>query len=201
MKPVVVRELDDADLKQAIGVVARGMRDNPIHIAAFGVDADIRLDRLSRMFAVALPLVRTRGVLLGALKNGVIVGVTGMIAPGRCQPSLSEKISLVPRLVPALGRASFTRVGRWMGEWARHDLKEPHWHLGPVAVDAHLQRTGIGSLLMDEYCARLDRARAVGYLETDKDSNVRFYERFGFGTIETAAVLDTTNWFMRRAAR
>jgi ribosomal protein S18 acetylase RimI-like enzyme len=201
LNPVVVRELDDADLKQAIGVVARGMRDNPIHIAAFGVDTDVRLDRLSRMFAVALPLVRTRGVLLGAVKDGTIVGVAGMIAPGRCQPSLSEKISLMPRLVPALGRGPFTRVGRWMGEWARHDLKEPHWHLGPVAVDAHLQRTGIGTLLMDEYCARLDRARGVGYLETDKRSNVWFYERFGFGTIETAIVLDTPNWFMQRAAR
>ena len=36
-----------------------------------------------------------------------------------------------------LGRA---RVGRWMGVWAQHDLRQPHWHLGPVAVDTHLPR-------------------------------------------------------------
>jgi hypothetical protein len=52
---------------------------------------------------------------------------------------------------------------------------------------------------MSEYCARLDRARAVGYLETDKPTNVTFYERFGFETIGSAPVLNTPNWFMRRA--
>jgi hypothetical protein len=53
---------------------------------------------------------------------------------------------------------------------------------------------------MSEYCARLDRARAVGYLETDTPTNVTFYERFGFETIGSAPVLNTPNWFMRRAA-
>jgi hypothetical protein len=52
---------------------------------------------------------------------------------------------------------------------------------------------------MREYCARLDSARAVGYLETDKPANVTFYERFGFETIGSAPVLNTPNWFMRRA--
>jgi len=53
---------------------------------------------------------------------------------------------------------------------------------------------------MTEYCARLDRVHATGYLETDKPSNVAFYERFGFETIGSAPVLETANWFMRRNA-
>jgi predicted N-acetyltransferase YhbS len=114
---------------------------------------------------------------------------------------MREKLSLLPRIFPAVGGGAFARVGRWMSTWAEHDPAEPHWHLGPVAVDAHLQGQGIGSLLMTEYCARLDRMRAVGYLETDKPSNVAFYERFGFETTGSATVLNTPNWFMRRAAR
>ena len=198
---IVVRDLEEADLPSAVGIVARGMRDNPLHVAALGADAQRRGQRLIRLFTVALPPIFSRGVILGAFDGDTLVGIAGMIAPGLCQPSVTEKLSVVPRLVPAVGSGAFARVRRWMSTWAQHDLREPHWHLGPVAVDAHLQGTGIGTLLMTEYCARLDRAHAVGYLETDKPSNVAFYERFGFETIGSTPVLNTPNWFMKRTAR
>jgi GNAT superfamily N-acetyltransferase len=198
---VIVRELREADLSSAVGIVARGMRDNPLHVAALGEDAEIRGQRLIRMFTVALPLIFSKGFVLGAFDGGTLTGIAGMVAPGQCQPSFMEKLAFMPRLVPAVGGGAFARVGRWMGIWAQHDLRQPHWHLGPVAVDAHLQGTGIGSMLMKEYCARLDRAHVAGYLETDKESNVRFYERFGFQTVATAPVLNTPNWFMKRDAK
>jgi hypothetical protein len=198
---LVVRELTDADLSAAVGIVARGMRDNPLHVAAFGTDAELRGRRLMRMFTVALPFIFSKGVVLGAFDGATLTGIAGMVPPGHCQPSLTEKLGVMPRLVPAVGGGAFARVGRWMSAWAQHDLREAHWHLGPVAVDAHLQGQGIGTLLMTEYCARLDRAHAVGYLETDKASNVTFYARFGFETIGSAPVLQTANWFMKRSAR
>jgi hypothetical protein len=52
---------------------------------------------------------------------------------------------------------------------------------------------------MTEHCARLDASRQVGYLETDKPGNVRFYERFGFEVVGKAAVIGVPNSFMRRA--
>ena len=200
-RALVVRELHDTDLPSAVGVVARGMRDNPLHIAAFGEDVELRGQRLIRMFTVALPLIFSKGVVLGAFGEETLAGIAGMVAPGHCQPSVTEKLTVMPRLVPAVGGRSLTRVGRWMAVWAQHDLRQPHWHLGPVAVDAHLQGTGIGTLLMKEYCARLDRAHVAGYLETDKASNVAFYEKFGFETITSAPVLNIPNWFMKRTAR
>ena len=197
----VVRELDARDLASAVGILARGMRDNPLHIAALGTDAEARGVRLIAMFTVALPAILAKGVVLGVFDGDVLVGVAGILAPGRCQRSLTEKLTVLPRIFPAIGTGGFVRVGQWMGAWARHDLAEPHWHLGPVAVDRHLQGRGIGSVLMAEYCARLDRLNAVGYLETDRLANVMFYERFGFQTTGTAAVLNTPNWFMRRPAQ
>jgi GNAT superfamily N-acetyltransferase len=198
---IVIRELAEADLPSAVGIIARGMRDNPLHIAALGDDADARGVRVARMFGVALPLILAKGIVLGAFQDGTLIGIAGMVPPGRCQASMTEKIAILPRIVPAVGGGAFARVGRWMGEWAQHDLKAPHWHLGPVAVDAHLQGRGIGSLLMTEYCARLDRVHGTGYLETDKAANEIFYGRFGFETIGSAPVLNTPNWFMKRAAR
>jgi len=198
---VVIRELAESDIASAVGIIARGMRDNPLHIAALGSDADIRGQRLVSMFTVALPLIFSKGTVLGAFDRDTLVGIAGMIAPGRCQPSYTDKLSFMPRIVPAVGGGGLARVGRWMSEWGRRDLREPHWHLGPVAVDAHLQGKGIGTLLMREYCGRIDRVGLAGYLETDKPENVAFYERFGFQTIVSASVLDTPNWFMTRAAR
>ena len=197
---VTVRELRPDDLAEAIAIVARSMRDNPLHVSALGYDTRTRADRLNRMFAQALRMIFKKGVLLGAFAGNTLVGVAGMVPPGRCQPTFVENVRLLPRLIPAVGFSAFARVGVWLATWRTHDLAEPHWHLGPVAVDAHLQGRGIGTALMVEYCERLDHLVAVGYLETDKAENVGFYEKFGFETVTEAPVLETPNWFMRRPA-
>jgi len=196
-----VRELRPEDLVEAIAIIARGMRDNPLHVSALGYDTRTRAHRLERMFALALPMIFKKGVLLGAFDGARMVGVAGMVPPGRCQPTFIENLTLLPRMIPAIGFSASTRAGRWLTTWGKHDLAEPHWHLGPVAVDAPLQGRGIGTALMEEYCARLDHLGAVGYLETDKAKNVTFYEKFGFQTVAEAPVLETPNWFMRRARR
>ena len=199
-RDITVRELAPADLSAAIGIVARGMRDNPIHVCALGPDPEVRSARLSRLFALAFPILFANGIVLGAFDGATLVGVAGMVPPGRCRLSVRDRLMLLPRMLQAIGFAAFRRVGRWLGAWGRQDIAEPHWHLGPVAVDRHLQGGGIGTVLMSEYCARLDSDDAVGYLETDKPQNVTFYQKFGFQTIAGAQILDTPNWFMRRPA-
>ena len=197
---VTVRELRPDDLAEAVAIIARGMRDNPLHISALGYDTRTRAHRLERMFALALPMIFKKGVLLGAFAGDKMVGVAGMVPPGRCQPTLVENVTLLPRMFPAVGLSAFARSSRWLATWGKHDLPEAHWHLGPVAVDAPLHGQGIGTALMAEYCARLDHLAAVGYLETDKATNVTFYEKFRFEIVTEAPVLETPNWFMRRPA-
>jgi predicted N-acetyltransferase YhbS len=99
-----------------------------------------------------------------------------------------------------LGPRTAARVGQWLNAWAEHDPRDPHIHLGPLAVDAHLQGHGIGAAILTEHCRRLDADGALGYLETDKPENVRLYERFGYVVVAEAPVLSVPNWFMRREA-
>lgn len=89
-------------------------------------------------------------------------------------------------------------MGKWISIWATHDPDETHVHLGPLAVDAHVQGQGIGSPIVQEHWRRLDRTSEVGYHETDKPEDVRFYERFGFEVIGEEPVLGVPNRFMRR---
>jgi ribosomal protein S18 acetylase RimI-like enzyme len=198
MAAMVIRELAACDLAAAVGVVARAMRDNPMDVAALGDDADLRLRRLQRMFAIALPGMLRKGVILAAFDGQTLGAVAAMLPPGRCQPSAFEKLWLAPQLMPALGFRGFRRLGRWLGAWGRHDLHEPHWHLGPIGVDAHRQGRGFGRALLETCCAQIDRAGTAGYLETDKLQNVAFYTKHGFETVGESTILGTPNWFMRR---
>jgi ribosomal protein S18 acetylase RimI-like enzyme len=180
-------------------VLARGMRDNPLHIAAYGDDPDRRLrchGRLMRGLFAHFPAQQP----ICAFRDGTLLGVTGVAPVGTCQPTAAQRLRLLPTIV-GLGPRTAARVGKWISQWAARDPDEEHVHLGPVAVDAHLQGQGIGSQMMLEHCRRLDAVGEVGYLETDKAENVRFYERFGFEVIGEEPVLGVPNWFMRREAR
>ena len=198
---VVIRQLRSDELSRAVQVIARGMRDNPLHIQAVGANPAARVVGLKRMFGNVLPVISRKGVLLGAFEEEELVGVTGMLSPRNCQPTPREMLTLIPKILTTVGARSFGRVARWMYEWRKHDPREPHWHLGPVAVDAHLQGRGIGSAMMTQYCALIDREHAIGYLETDKKENVDFYVKFGFQTVARSTVLRVPNWFMLRPAR
>src|SRR5262249_33059941 len=194
-----MRELQDGDLARAAALLGRGMRDNPINVRAFGPEPTHREEALSRFFVPVLRAARERGCLiLGAVRGENLVGVYVAARPGRCQPTLTQKLGVLPAVLRTNPLSTSLRVARWTGDWSRRDPRGAHWHLGPVAVDSHLRGHGMGGEMLADFCARMDEEAATSYLETDKPENVRFYERFGFAVVAEAAVLGVQNWFMSR---
>jgi GNAT superfamily N-acetyltransferase len=191
--------MGEAEIEEVLDVVSRGMRDNPQHVAAFGEDPETRRRRFRALMAAAFSANDFSHALVARREDGVIVGVCGMLPPGNCRPDLRQGLRLLPALL-SIGPRAAGRLMRWMGAWQRHDPKERHWHLGPLAVDAHLQGEGVGSRMMRVFCARMDAAGEDAYLETDKPINVRFYEPFGFEVVGEEDVLGVPNWFMLRRA-
>jgi hypothetical protein len=53
-KTVEIRELRNLEIEEAARLLSRGMRDNPINIAAFGVDPMRRQEALARFFQAAM---------------------------------------------------------------------------------------------------------------------------------------------------
>lgn len=188
-----------ADIAEGIAVLARGMRDNPLHVAAFGDDPDLRRRRIQRIFEGLFSQLGGQRPICARL-DGRIVGFTGDIRPGACRPSVGQRLRMLPALASLGPRSALTTL-RWIGEWAKHDPERPHSHYGPFGVDADLQGRGIGSRILTAYCERLDQAGEPAYLETDKPENVRLYERFGFEVTGEAEVIGVPNWFMWREAR
>jgi ribosomal protein S18 acetylase RimI-like enzyme len=195
---IEIRDLRPGETEEAVGVLSRGMRDNPMHVAAYGDDPARRERSHARLMRALFRFFPTQQPIC-AVRDGTMLGVTGVAPVGTCQASPAQRLKLLPTVL-ALGPGTASRVGRWISRWSKRDLGEPHVHLGPVAVDAHLQRQGIGSLMMREHIRRLDAAGEVGYLETDRAENVDFYRRFGFEVIGEESVIGVQTWYMRRAS-
>ena len=175
------------------------MKDNPLHVRVFGANPDRREAALIRMFEALLRQYMSKGEILGAFSSSTLIGVCGMVQPGSCQPTGAEKLRLLPAIVAGSSLGGTVRVLRWNVAWSGQDPKEAHWHLGPVAIERHLQGKGVGSELLREFCSRMDASDSMAYLEIDKRENVPFYERFGFQVTAEQQVLGVPNWFMVRS--
>ncbi|HEY8493047.1 MAG TPA: GNAT family N-acetyltransferase [Myxococcota bacterium] len=195
MLEIEVRPMRPEERRAAAGVAARGMRDNPIHVATFGDDPDRRVATLERLFGALFAVLPTPPRV--AVRAGHVVGVCGASPPGRCAlpaPALA-------RIAAALARSGvgpLARALRWLEAWGARDPRTPHWHVGPVAVEGGLQGLGIGSRLLADLTATLDAQEVFAWLETDKAENVVFYRRAGFEVAEEAEVLGVRCWFMAR---
>jgi ribosomal protein S18 acetylase RimI-like enzyme len=193
-----LREASPTELPAAAQLLARGMRDDPMHCTVFGTNADHRQVRLHHLFAALLPLMRRPPLL--ALEAGQLVGVLGQFPPGTCHTPLRQQLRFAFAML-SVNVGELWRLWRWLRASEARDLAEPHWHLGPVAVDPGRRGEGIGSQLLRAFCARMDEGEEVAFLETDKLDSVRFYARCGFEVREQGEILDTPTWWMRRPAR
>lgn len=85
------------ELDEVAAVCARGMRDNPVHVAVFGDDPDQRQQQIQRLFArAAHTLGWDTQMVVARDTEGVIVGACGVMAPGCCQPKPAQRIRLLP---------------------------------------------------------------------------------------------------------
>lgn len=191
-----LRPLPASQLPAAAVICARAMGDNPIHIRVFGSNQPRRLQRLQRFFPSLLDYLARKGELYGAFHHDQLIGVLGMLPPGRCQPGLRDILRLLPGLLRASSPFSLLRTLYWLASWARLDPATPHWHLGPLAVDPQWQGHGAGRQLITFACQHC--LGATLYLETDKPANVSLYQSFGFAVCAEVRLLGSTCWLMTR---
>jgi ribosomal protein S18 acetylase RimI-like enzyme len=198
MNAITIRRLLDHELHIAALLLSRAMCDNPIDVRAFGGEAPHRRRSLERFYSPVLHGLYRRGQILGGFLNGEMIAVCAFAPPGHCQATLAEKVRILPTVVLANQIATAGRILQWVGAWSQRDPSQPHWHLGPVAVEPAVQGRGVGRALLADFCTRMDECAGLAYLETDKCENVRFYRRFGFAIVAEAEVLGVRNWFMSR---
>jgi len=194
MSQITITPLRAEQTEQAVGVLARAFVTNPVHVAAFGPS---RVESNEAFFRIGLAVMK--GGKFVATDGSRIHGVAHWVHSTACQFSASDKLRMMPRMIRGFGVRTTLKVISWVSTWSRHDPAEPHYHLGPIAVNPDAQGGGVGRMLMESYCMELDRTEVPGYLETDRPDNVAFYQRFGFAVTGTATALGVETYFMLRA--
>ena len=194
-----VRVLRADEHAAAAATAARALQDDPASVACYGDEPLVRLARTHGLFLDLFARLTTPQY--GALAGGAVLGVAGVVPPGACVGAVMAPFAAeaLARPEPPVGDSARPAV-LW-ATWALHDLAEEHWHIGPVGIEPGFQGRGIGRAVMEALCAELDAEARVGWLETNRERNVRFYNALGFEVVAEAEALGVANWFMRRDPR
>ncbi len=189
-----------SELAEAVGVLARAFRCNPLNRA---VTMSMDPEKCRRVNAYGmralLPVAIERGLVQVARADGAIVGAL-VSTPPFAYPLPPPPI--VSRLRCLLGQG-WRVSARWGEAFAALDGAhpvEPHWYLSTLGVDPIRQRQGFGSKLLRSWLENADRDGESAYLETDTEENVQFYNRVGFELVGELDILGARIWRMWRAA-
>ncbi|MDP9189797.1 MAG: GNAT family N-acetyltransferase [Actinomycetota bacterium] len=187
----ITREL----VRGAAQAAAEGFFDNEIWVWMLKRDWQ-RRRLLPRHYRAMIRYVYVpRG---GAWTTPDTLGAALWFPPGtmrmRAREQAAELLSLLPE-----GIDSFRRGVRWEGLIAEHHPKQPHWYLQTLSVSPAAQRRGVGTALLEPGLARADSQHAPAYLETQRQSNIPFYRRFGFELTAEISLHDSPPvWLMWR---
>ena len=91
-----------------MGVLARGMRDNPLHMAAYGEDPQRRLRCHTRLMRGLFAVFSAQEPIC-AVRGDTIVGVTGVAPVGTCSPTNAQRL----RFLPYVARSVRKRRAGW----------------------------------------------------------------------------------------
>jgi ribosomal protein S18 acetylase RimI-like enzyme len=204
-KPSFRVELHGGGGARQIGdMLGRAFAENPLARAALAHCTQAsRLRRVMRMNRALVKATAAGGVVEVARDAGGVVGASLFFRPEQWPLGLGAQgwmtlAGLAVGLRGALGYLAFEQ------HTAKHHLPEPHFYLFVLGVEPRLQGRGIGAALLRSLTARADAAGKPCYLETDRISSVRLYERHGFlvtREIDVAPLGGLHLWLMRREPR
>jgi ribosomal protein S18 acetylase RimI-like enzyme len=171
-----VRDVTAADADPLAAVLGRAFADDPVWRWMFPQ----RPQRMADMFAMLLRhahLPNSASEL--AEQDGQVLAGALWDPPGRWKISAATQIRQFPALLRVLGTRTVA-VLRGLSEIERAHPIEPHWYLAVLGTDPRAQGQGLGSALLLSRLRRCDDQRFPAYLESSKEENIPYYERFGF---------------------
>jgi ribosomal protein S18 acetylase RimI-like enzyme len=191
MSNIAISFMEKRDIEKSARVLSIAMLDNPIHYAVFQSSDEKARIEIEKDF---LKLLNDKpGIVFIAKEKENIIGVM------RMQSCSGNNTSHVKEALKDENNIEW-RKSIWLNEWASFEPQDQHWILGPIGVLPTHQGSGVGSTFMKRFCKEVDACQARAYLETDKDINVSFYEKFGFKTISESVILDVKCRYMLRAS-
>lgn len=173
---VAVRKGRVDETEQLARVLARAFEDDPVSVFVLP-DGSKRLRGLEEIYRlVFVPDALSDDECFTTTSHGCVALWRPADKP---RPSLVETLRHVPRMARVLGRQT-PRALRVLTYMESQPPKERHAHLLLLGTDPDRQGQGLGSLVLGETLARLDREGVPAYLEATTSRSRALYLRHGF---------------------
>jgi ribosomal protein S18 acetylase RimI-like enzyme len=199
-----IEPLARGEMAEAGDLLGRAFSENPVaRVVLSHFDAGERLARVSRLNRVLVAMGHRFGVVDVVRESGRLLGVSIHFPSGAWPVSGAGALPFQLRAGLGVGARGAYRYLVYEREVEPHHFPDPHAYLFVLGVEPELQGRGIGAALLRAFCDRADVDGLPCWLETDKESSVRLYQRHGFEVvreIDVAPLEDLHVWFMLRKA-
>jgi len=162
-------------------VLARSFDDSPIFRYLLPKERP-RTIGMRALFIAGLVDAHKHGEAWIAQDDDAIVGAGVWLPPGAFPPSYGRQLRQLVHLGAVAPVAPFAlpRSLRYLRRVEEVHPHDEHWYLATLGVDPDHQGRGHGNRLLDTVLAKIDEVGLPVYLETDKERNLAYYQRFGF---------------------
>ncbi|HVU01693.1 MAG TPA: GNAT family N-acetyltransferase [Polyangiaceae bacterium] len=192
--------LDPANLSDTAWVLARAFRDNPGMLALLpGATEEVRLRKLGPCMDGFTRSVVRYGTVEVVKDGGQVVAAALSFPPGRFPPPFWATVIQSKGPILAGPRAAL-RSARLDQEMRKRHPHYPHHYLWILGVEPGRQGQGLGSVLLRSLSAKADADGVPCYLETDKPTSVKIYQRHGYEVVaeDELPPVALKLWFMNR---
>jgi len=192
--PPPVRRASRIDIPALAALLGKTLTDDPLLRWIFPEDSQ-RNKGVARHFA---RLLKPR------IRDGVVTTIDGKSVavwtpPNPPQPSRWERYQESFHMRLAHGRRIHS-VRDCFERMARRHPPAPHWYLLALATENACQGQGLAGRLLEERFLHCDKEGQTVVLETSKESNLTYYERFGFVVTDELRIDEgVQTWLMVRA--
>lgn len=197
--------LNRAEMARATGVGGRAFFNDPFFTFLFPNDRQ-RRRTLPIFFRSVFAHMGPKGrVVTVRNEENAIVGVAAWQQTGGYPLSIGTQLAQLPSSVRAMyRRPRAAGVGySYMAAITNAHKKDAHWYLMVLCADPSVQRTGVGTMLLEQALAKIDAEGVGTYLETPREDNLAYYRRFGFELVDTLRPVEggTAYYTMWRSPR
>ncbi|WP_067676010.1 GNAT family N-acetyltransferase [Nocardia miyunensis] len=200
---ISVRPAIASDVPELARVLGAAFADDPI-ISWLVPDSRVRPRRAGYMFAAMVrhQFLPGGGVDVAFDETGRMLGTAVWAPPGGWQTSGPAQLRMLPGVVRAF-RGRMRVAGEMADRMAQHHPAEPHWYLAFIGTHPDARGRGFGHALLAPRLAHCDETACPAYLESSKQENIAYYERFGYDLTGELNITDggPPMWPMWRSPR
>jgi GNAT superfamily N-acetyltransferase len=189
-----------SQVKQAAAVMSRAFFEDPFFTFVFP-----RSERCRRILPWIFERTLSHGLRRGrVLTTSTLEGVALWLGPHKTNlgawEALLSGLFLMPILLGWRELQNSLRLNRLAAQLHKQTVAGRHWYLVSLGVEPSLQGRGVAGVLLQPVLALADWEALPCYLETNNETNLPFYEHYGFavaGHVQSRSG-DPRTWAMLR---